>query len=355
MASMVEELYARVLRPILFQLDPETAHRLTLTLLAGVPIQIRPRDPPELRIELCGLDFANPIGLAAGMDKEVRAAGAWQAMGFGFAEFGTITPRPQPGNAAPRMWRIAEHQALINRLGFPSAGMEPAANRLGRLKRAGLRIRVGVNLGPNRDTPRERVAEDYAALMRAVGPLADFVVVNLSSPNTPGLREWQAPERLREIFAAVRSAAAEPARRPILIKIAPDLEPPMLEQICAEALALGVSGIVATNTTIAREAVGVSAPYEGGLSGRPLRERARAVIRDIYRHTDGKLPIIGVGGVASADDAYGHIKAGASAVELYTGLVYGGPGLVAAIKAGVARLLKSDGLRSIGEAVGRGA
>ena len=352
---MVEELYARVLRPILFQLDPETAHRLTLTLLAGVPIQICPRDPPELHVELFGLDFANPIGLAAGMDKEVKAAGAWQAMGFGFAEFGTITPRPQPGNAAPRMWRVAQHQALINRLGFPSAGMEPAANRIGRLKRAGLRIRVGVNIGPNRDTPRERVAEDYAVLMRAVGPLADFVVVNLSSPNTPGLREWQAPERLREIFAAVRSAADETAYRPILIKIAPDLESPMLEQICAEALALGVSGIVATNTTIAREAVGVSAPYEGGLSGRPLRERARAVVRDIYRHTDGKLPIIGVGGVASADDAYGHIKAGASAVELYTGLVYGGPGLVAAIKAGVARLLKSDGLRSIGEAVGRGA
>ena len=350
---MVENLYARVLRPILFQLDPETAHRLTLTLLAGVPVGICPRDPPELHIELCGLDLANPIGLAAGMDKEVKAAGAWQAIGFGFAEFGTITPRPQPGNAGPRMWRIGTHQALINRLGFPSAGMEPAADRLGRLKRAGLRIRVGVNIGPNRDTPRERVAADYAALMRRVGPLADFVVVNLSSPNTPGLREWQAPERMREIFAAVRSAGAA-AVRPILIKIAPDLEPPMLKQICAEALALGVSGIVATNTTIAREAVGVSAPYEGGLSGRPLRERARAVIRDIYRHTDGKLPIIGVGGVASAADAYGHIRAGASAVELYTGLVYEGPGLVAAIKAGVARLLKSDGLRSIGEAVGRG-
>ncbi len=354
MASTVEQLYARVLRPILFQLDAETAHRLTLTLLAGVPIGMRPHDPPELRIQLCGLDLINPIGLAAGMDKEVKAAGAWQAMGFGFAEFGTITPRPQPGNATPRMWRIPDQRALVNRLGFPSAGMEPAAHRLGRLRRAGLKMRVGVNLGPNRETPRERVAEDYAALMRTLGPLADFVVVNLSSPNTPGLREWQAPERMREIFAALRSSAASSAG-PVLIKIAPDIEAPMLERICAEALALGVSGIVATNTTIAREAVGVTASYEGGLSGAPLRERARGVIRDIYRHTRGKLPIIGVGGVASAEDAYGHMRAGASAVELYTGLVYGGPGLVAAIKAGLARLLRSDGLRSIGEAVGRDA
>jgi len=353
MPSMVEQLYARVLRPIVFQLPAETAHRLTLALLAGVPIGPCPHDPPELRTTLCGLELANPIGLAAGMDKEVKAAGAWQAMGFGFAEFGTITPRPQPGNPPPRMWRLPEHQALINRLGFPSAGMEAAARRLGGLRRAGLRMRVGVNIGPNRDTPRERVAADYALLMRTLGPLADFVVVNLSSPNTPGLREWQAPERMREIFAALRSDG--PPARPILIKIAPDLEPPMLAQICGQALALGVSGIVATNTTIAREAVGVTASYEGGLSGRPLRERARAVIRDLYRHTHGKLPIIGVGGVAGAQDAYAHIRAGASAVELYTALVYGGPGLIGAIKAALAGLLRSDGLRSIGEAVGRDA
>ncbi len=351
---MVEALYSRILRPILFQFDAETAHRMALAFLAGVPIVGRANDPPELRCKLCGLEFSNPIGLAAGMDKDVRAAGAWQAIGFGFVEFGTITPRPQAGNAPPRMWRLPTHRAVINRLGFPSAGMEAAERRLRRLRDARLRMRVGVNIGPNRDTPRERVAGDYASLMRAVAPLADFVVVNLSSPNTPGLREWQAPERMREIFAAINSASGK-SDRPVLIKLAPDIEPPMLARICDTALAIGVDGIVATNTTTAREAVGVGAALEGGLSGRPLKERARAIIRDIYRHTRGRLPIIGVGGVASAEDALGHIRAGASMVELYTGLIYEGPGLIGAIKAGLSRLLKRDGLRSIAEAVGRDA
>lgn len=356
MGAIVDEFYTRVLRPILFQLDAESAHRLTLAFLAGVPVGICLQDPSELRQTLWGLEFGNPVGLAAGMDKDVRAAGAWQAMGVGFTEFGTITPRPQPGNPSPRMWRLPERQALINRLGFPSAGMEAAARRFGRLRRTSLKMRVGVNIGPNRDTPRDRVAQDYATLMRRLKPLADFVVVNLSSPNTPGLREWQAPERMREIFAAIASVRTESARRPpLLIKLAPDLEAQMLTRICEEALALGVDGIVATNTTIAREAVGVVSSYEGGLSGQPLRERARATIRDIYRQTRGELPIIGVGGVASAEDAYGHIRAGARAVELYTGLVYGGPGVVGAIKAGLTRLLRSERLRSISEAVGRDA
>jgi dihydroorotate dehydrogenase len=360
MGSLVEELYARVLRPILFRLDAETAHRMTLAFLAGVPIALCPPDPPELRQRLWGIDFANPVGLAAGMDKDVRAAGAWQAIGFGFVEFGTITPRPQPGNEPPRMWRLAGHQALINRLGFPSAGMDAGARRLGRLRHARLKMRAGVNIGPNRDTPRDRVTEDYATLMRTLGPLADFVVVNLSSPNTPGLREWQAPERIREIFLEISGAAASTrsqtaGRPPLLIKLAPDLDAEALAAICDEAVKLGIDGIVATNTTLAREAAGVSSPLEGGLSGGPLREPARQVIRNIYRHTGGRLPIVGVGGVASAEHAYGHIRAGASLVELYTALVYGGPGLVRAIKTGLARLLERDRLRSIDEAVGRDA
>ncbi len=353
---MVEAVYARILRPLLFQLDAEMAHRLALTLLAGVPLGSGSPDPPELRRKLWGLNFSNPIGLAAGMDKDVRAAGAWQAIGFGFAEFGTITPRAQPGTAPPRMWRLAEHRALVNRLGFPSAGMEPAAHRLGRLRSAKLAMRVGVNIGPNRDTQPDHIVQDYATLMRTLGPLADFVVVNLSSPNTPGLREWQAPEKMREIFAAIAStpdaAAASPPR---LIKLAPDLEPGLLAGICDEALALGLDGIVATNTTLAREAVGVTTAFEGGLSGEPLRARARAMIREIYRHTGGNLPIVGVGGIASAADAYAHIRAGASAVELYTGLIYHGPAMVGALKAGLCRMLRSDGLGSIDEAVGRDA
>jgi dihydroorotate dehydrogenase len=349
-------LYTRIMRPLLFRLDAETAHRMTLMFLAGVPIAIRPSDPVELRQTLWGMEFANPIGLAAGMDKDVQAPGAWQAMGFGFVEFGTVTPRPQPGNPPPRMWRIEEHRALVNRLGFPSAGMEAAAHRLGSLRPRGLRIRVGVNIGPNRDTPPGRVAEDCATLMRALSPSADFVVVNLSSPNTPGLREWQAPERMREVFGALAAAQEGTARHPpILVKLSPDIDAAMLPRICDEALALKLHGIVATNTTVAREEVGVACEHPGGLSGRPLWERARAVIRDIYRHTGGRIPIIGVGGVASAEDAYGHIRAGASAVELYTGLVYRGPGLVGAIKTGMTRLLKRDGIRSIGEAVGRDA
>jgi dihydroorotate dehydrogenase len=356
MASMVEAVYARILRPLLFQLDAEMAHRLALTLLAGVPLGSGSPDPPELRRKLWGLDFSNPIGLAAGMDKDVRAAGAWQAIGFGFAEFGTITPRAQPGNAPPRIWRLAEHRALVNRLGFPSAGMEPAAHRLGRLRSAKLAMRVGVNIGPNRDTQPDHIVQDCATLMRTLGSLADFVVVNLSSPNTPGLREWQAPEKMREIFAAIASAPdTAVASLPRLIKLAPDLEPGLLAGICDEALALGLDGIVATNTTLAREAVGVTTAFEGGLSGEPLRARARAMIREIYRHTGGKLPIIGVGGIASAADAYAHIRAGASAVELYTGLIYHGPAMVGALKAGLCRMLRSDGLRSIDEAVGRDA
>jgi dihydroorotate dehydrogenase len=169
MTALVEELYARVVRPILFQLDPETAHRLTLAFLAGVPAGISQRDASELRQRLWGLEFSNPIGLAAGMDKDVRAAGAWQAIGFGFVEFGTVTPHPQPGNPPPRMWRIVEHEALINRLGFPSEGMQVVARRLGRLRHGRPKVRIGVNLGPNRETPRERVAENYAVLARSAG------------------------------------------------------------------------------------------------------------------------------------------------------------------------------------------
>jgi len=219
------------------------------------------------------------------------------------------------------------------------------------MRAQGLRMRIGLNFGPNKETPPERVAEDYAALVSRLGPLADFIVVNLSSPNTPGLRAWQAPERMRTIVEAVRAAQPQ-NRRPLMVKLSPDLEERELREICAAAIDLALDGIVATNTTLKREEVGVAASFEGGLSGAPLLERASEVIGQIYRNTQGRLPIIGVGGIASAEDAYAHIRAGASMVEFYTGFVYRGPGLVREIKEGLVRLLNRDGFSSISEAVG---
>ncbi len=356
MPAFAQIIYRTMMRPILFRLDAERAHRLAISALAAMPAIGRRRDPPELGIDLFGLHFTNPIGLAAGMDKDARAAHAWQAMGFGFAELGTITPRPQPGNPPPRVWRLPADRAVINSLGFPSEGAEVVAGRVEGLRRRGIGIPIALNFGPNKDTPPDRVAADYAALMRRLGPMADFVVINVSSPNTPGLRNWQSPLRMRELFAAMNAEIAPGTRRPpILLKVAPDLDPPTLHAICDTAVALKLDGIVATNTTIHREEVGVSSSFEGGLSGAPLLPVARGLIADIYRHTGGRIAIIGVGGIMSAEDAFGHIAAGASLVELYTGLVYEGPGLVAAIKAGLCDLLRSKGFRSISEAVGSAA
>jgi len=355
-------LYKRAFRPILFSLDPETAHDLVLGLLARVPPLRAPRDPPELAQRLWNLDFSNPLGLAAGMDKNGRAVNAWQALGFGFVELGTVTPRPQAGNDRPRMWRLPEQQGLINRLGFPSEGIDPLASRLQGLRGANLRIRIAVNFGPNKDTPTDRVIEDYCRLMERFAPLAHFIVINLSSPNTPGLRDWQDPERMRSLFDAIRSRsqadhtrlgdAGSAKRPPILVKLAPDLEPSQLEELCGTIVALGLDGIVATNTTIARDEIGLPSDKPGGVSGQPLKAKARSAIRSLYKLTRGGIPIIGVGGIAGAGDAYAHIRAGASLVELYTGMIYEGPALAADIKSGLCVLLKRDGFRSIREAVG---
>lgn len=352
---MLSELY-KLAKPALFQCDAETAHRMTLSLLSTWPLLAPPDDPPELRVKLWDLEFSNPIGLAAGMDKDAVAAGAWQGLGFGFAELGTVTPRSQPGNPRPRVFRLRENRALINRLGFPSDGMDAVARRIERIRRRGAALRLAINLGPNKETAVERVAEDYAALVRRMGALADFIVVNVSSPNTPGLRNWQSPERMREIFAAINGAIADaPRRPPILLKVAPDLELADLRRICDTALELALAGIVATNTTLAREAVGITSEHAGGLSGTPLRGLSRESIREIYRHSGGRLKIIGVGGVSSADDAWEHIRAGASLVELYTALIYQGPGVVAEIKRGLIALLRREGFRSISDAVGTSA
>jgi dihydroorotate dehydrogenase len=360
--------YTRLLRPLMFRLDPETAHRLTIAALSLMPPKEPASDPPELATTVFGIKFANPVGLAAGLDKDAHAIRAWNALGFGFAELGTVTPRPQSGKAPPRMWRLPAHRALINRLSFPGVGMEAVAARLARLHNVRLAMRVALNFGPNKDTPPERVAEDYGALTRRLAQFADMIVVNLSSPNTPGLREWQAPERIRAIVDAVREAMpttaraelpamtpSNPPRPPILVKIAPDLDSSQINEVCRAAVDLAIDGIVATNTTLMREEVGVSATFAGGLSGPPLLARSREVVAQVYRETSGRMPIIGVGGIANAEDAYGHLCAGASLVEFYTGMIYRGPGLAREIKRGLVRLLARDGFRSISEAVGSAA
>jgi dihydroorotate dehydrogenase len=357
MEPPAETFYRRVLRPLLFHVDAERAHRLTLAMLGPFAILGKPApDAPELATIAWGLHFSNPLGLAAGMDKDVRAVAAWQTMGFGFAELGTITPLAQPGNPRPRLWRLPEHRALVNRLGFPSAGMEAAARRLKRLRRRKLRIRLGLNLGPNKDTPPERVASDYATLVARLGAMADFIVINVSSPNTPGLRDWQSPARLAPLLRPILAEAVKlTPRRPVLVKLAPDLNAPVLASVCEAVAAAGVDGLVACNTTTARAAVGVQTEHEGGLSGAPLKQRAAAMVAEIRRRVGARIPIIGVGGVFTAEDAYGLICAGATLVELYTGLIYEGPDVVRRIKEGLLELLQRDGLSSIAEAVGTAA
>ena len=343
-------LFYRLVKPLLFRLDPETAHHMVLAMLSAWPVSAPSAAPRELNTRAFGLEFTNPVGLAAGMDKDAMAPAAWQALGFGFAELGTITPRPQAGTSRPRIWRLPEQRALINQLGFPSKGMEAVGRRIGELRAKGLKLRIGINVGPNKDTPASRVASDYAILARGLGAIADFMVINLSSPNTPGLRAFQSPQRLREIRAALDEP--RPSTLRYAIKLSPDIDPGELGAICDTIVELGFAGIVATNTTLARTEVGIAWEQAGGLSGRPLQERSRDMVRAIRRRIGAQVPIIGVGGIASADDAYRYIRAGASLVELYTGLIYEGPALAGSINAGLVALLRRDGFRSISDAVG---
>jgi dihydroorotate dehydrogenase len=351
-------IYKKAIRPCLFRFDEEAAHRLTLRALPFIPpVSFRP-DDALLQIELWnGIKFSNPIGLAAGADKNAQAVRWWKRIGFGFQEIGTITPLPQEGNNRPRIQRHSK--GLVNRMGFPSDGADLVAPRL-EFQRPCAHMPVALNFGPNKSTPPDRVAEDYAVLTRKLGRLADFIVVNLSSPNTPGLREWQAPERMRTIVEAVRSASNETdSRIPLLIKIAPDLEFAQLREVCGTIQQLKVDGIIATNTTIQRERSDVKTQLlkdciEGGVSGRPLKSIALQTVEEIYKATAGTIPIIGVGGIFSSKDAFEFICAGASLLELYTGLVFEGDTLVEYIKQGLVKLLQEHGFSSIQDAVGSG-
>ena len=349
--------------PLLRLLPPEAAHDATVRALAlGLGGRRAASSDPALRTRVWDLDFPNPIGLAAGFDKNARVPDAMLRLGFGFVEVGSVTPRPQPGNAKPRVFRLPEDRAVINRYGFNNDGLERVVARLQRRRgRPGAGGIVGVNLGKNRDTLD--AASDYVAGIAAAAAFADYLVVNVSSPNTPGLRDLQRKSELTALAARLidaRKAACRnlPGERrrppPLLLKIAPDLTGSELEDIAAVALSSGIDGVIVSNTTVIRPPAlkGVHAHEPGGLSGRPLFGPSTAVLKALFRLTAGRMPLVGVGGVSSGADAYAKIRAGASLVQLYTALVYEGPGLAARITRELAGLLRRDGFRSVSAAVG---
>lgn len=345
-----------LIRPILRRIPSEAAHDLTISALAagwGRLMTDRPAhepDPPILAQRLWDLDFTNPLGLAAGFDKDARVADAMRAFGFGFVEIGTVTPRPQPGNPKPRLFRLKPDQAIINRMGFNSSGLDAVLPRIPPRPHTGI---IGVNLGRNRNS--SDAAADYAEGICRTGAFADYIVINISSPNTPGLRLLQHRASLESLLERLLQARAESGHGvPLLIKIAPDLSAAELEGIASVALAADIDGVIVSNTTVERPAglIDRNARETGGLSGRPLFARSTALLAEMYRLTQGRLPLIGVGGVASAADAYEKVRAGACLIQLYTALVFAGPGLVIEIKRGLADLLRADGFASISHAVG---
>lgn len=334
------------------RMDPEAAHGLALAgLRAGLAPMPGPVTSARLRTDLAGIALPNPVGIAAGFDKNATALRALARSGVGFVEVGAATPRPQQGNPRPRLFRLSEDRAAINRLGFNNDGAAAIAARLARRPRGAV---VGLNLGANRDS--EDKADDFVQVMTLCAPHVDFVTVNVSSPNTEKLRDLQGRAALSGVLGRVMAArAALPGRLPVFVKIAPDLSPAALEDIAEVATAAGVEAIIATNTTTTRD--GLKSPHAreaGGLSGRPLFDRSTRVLARLSALTEGRLPLIGVGGVASAEDAYAKIRAGASAVQLYTGLVYGGLSLGAGIARGLDGLLARDGFANVAEAVGTG-
>ena len=349
---MIDALY-RLARPALFRLDPERAHRLAVRTLATGLVPSAPAADPILGCCLWGRDIPNPIGLAAGFDKHAEAIGGCLALGFGLVEIGTVTPRPQPGNPKPRLFRLVEDQGVINRNGFNSEGLEAYRQRFARRPKG--RGLVGANLGKNKDSTDE--VADYVAGIEATAPLADYLVINVSSPNTPGLRDLQgrqAMERLIRACQEARERVAASTKPPLLVKLAPDLDDAGLADAAEVALASGLDGLIMGNTTISRPAT-LRDPQKGeggGLSGRPLRELAATKLAALRRLTEGRIPLVAAGGVASGEEAYARIRAGASLVQIYSALVYEGPGLPARITRDLAALLRRDGFASVGEAVG---
>jgi dihydroorotate dehydrogenase len=325
--------YELFVRPLLFSLDAETAHHLTMRLLGrmsrfDVALRaLRVFQPTPKPITLLGLTFPNPIGLAAGLDKNGVALPAWAALGFGFVEVGTVTAKAQPGNPKPRIFRLPEQQALINRLGFNNDGADAIAHRLAALResRRWPAVPVGINIGKSRVTPLEQATDDYLYSFRTLRDFADYITLNISSPNTPGLRELQEPEKLSELLSAIGNEAGT-ASKPLVVKISPDLSGIELKAILAVCEENGVSGIIATNTTLDHSSIPPQANQEGGLSGAPLRDKSTALVRKIAARST--IPVIASGGICDAESAREKFQAGAQLIQLYTGLVYRGPQLL---------------------------
>jgi dihydroorotate dehydrogenase len=337
-----------LLRPALFLADGESAHGLSLAALRVLPVSA-PAPVAALIQTVAGLSFPNPVGLAPGYDKNAEICGSAFGLGFGFVEVGSVTPRPQDGNPRPRLFRLVEDRAVINRMGFNNDGMEAVATRLSALDRARLAGPLGINVGANKDSV-DRIA-DYVTAIERLAPLADYVTVNISSPNTPGLRALQDKGALDELL--VRVKAAMPAGQPVFLKVAPDLEPADIDDITASVIEHKIDALIVSNTTITRPALrSAHAGETGGLSGAPLRDLAQQRLADFAQATGGAVPLIGVGGIASAEDAYARIRAGASLVQLYSALVYEGPMLAKRINSGLLALMKADGFAHISEAVG---
>ena len=375
----MSNLYRRLVRPAAFALDAETAHEIGIeSLRLGLASEFAQRMAAKRfscdgfpKIERFGLTFANPLGMAAGFDKNGIVVNQLAALGFGFVEVGTVTLHPQKGNDKPRLFRLTEDQALINRLGFNNEGAKAIAQKLKRLQR---RCVVGVNIGRNKDVPNEEAVENYLAAFDLIHDVADYIAVNISSPNTPNLRDLQRGEDLEELLGALidrnrvlstgtrrPEATNKPPEdgpkkaKPLLVKIAPELTASEIEEIVDTCLRLGASGIIATNTTVARtglRSLDIDSIGAGGLSGRPLLERSNEVISSIHRHSKGQLPIIGVGGIFTAEDAFDKIAAGACLVQAYTGFIYKGPAFARDINNGLLKILKERGFASVDAAIG---
>ena len=337
------------LRSLLFLLDPEIAHRITINYLKMVRSK-KPESYNVLRSNVFGLNFPNPVGIAAGFDKNAEVAENLINLGFGFSEVGTVTPNPQPGNPKPRIFRLKDDEAIINRLGFNSDGFDQVKTRLGKINDS----IVGVNIGANKDS--KDFSEDYIKGIKFFSTLASYITINISSPNTPGLRKLEVLENLDVLLDKINNLHKEDLliKIPILLKISPDLESDNLKYLCDKVLSSEIDGLIISNTTVARNSITSNLAQEGGLSGRPLFKSSTLQLRKVYKYTNGEIPLVGVGGIDSAEKAYEKIKNGASLVQLYTGLVYNGPKLIKNINKDLSILIEKDGYNNISEAIGVG-
>lgn len=353
-------------RNFLFKMDPEEAHERTIHALQYAQNTSGGLDllrfmygfkNKQLEVNRWGIKFPNPVGLAAGFDKNAEVYHALTALGFGSIEVGTLTPISQPGNDKPRIFRLVSDEAVINRMGFNNLGAYIASQNLNNFASAD--VPIGINIGKNKVTPNEEAASDYEKCLDTLYPYGHYFVINISSPNTPNLRDLQETQSLRKLLRAIFTKTQELEKRgipkkPILLKVAPDMSSEHMKDVVTTAVAEGIAGIIATNTTLSRDGLTnqTIAEQAGGLSGRPLTDRATAWVREIYQEVGDKVPIIGVGGIFNGDDAYAKIKAGASLVQVYTGMIYEGPGIVKSINKRLVQLLKQDGFESIEQAVG---